>query len=160
MPDFRPVRIGEATLTLTTVEPPGTAQDVSCAIKAATVTPEAPDDEVVETFCGPITEPGTTTWTLDVELLQDWRTDGVSRFLHDHAGELLTFTLDMYGSAHTPTADEPAATGTVRAIHPSYGGTSGEYAEDELSLPIVGEPTFPVAATAEAPTSSRAGKAA
>lgn len=148
MAEFRPVRIGEAMLTLTVVEPPGTATDVSCAVKGAIVTPDTPDDEVVETFCGPITTPGTTTWTLDLELLQDWRTDGLSRFLYDHRGADVTFRLDMYGSPHTATGDEPAAAGTCRAVAPKYGGTSGEYAEDELSLPIVGEPTFPITAAA------------
>lgn len=151
MADFRAVKIGLAKLTLTIGAAPGTVHDVSCAVKSAELTPEIEDEDPVETFCGPISAPSEPTWTLEAELLQDYRADGVSALAAAHAGEEVGFALDMYGSTHTPTADEPKASGTLILAPMSYGGAADEYADSEVSWRVIGQPTFgTTAALAEA----------
>jgi hypothetical protein len=83
-----------------------------------------------------------STYTLELEGPQDWSAAGLSRFLFDHEGEDLTFTVDQYGTTHTASEDEPTFSGTVRAISGGYGGTVDEYAEFAVSLPVQGKPTI------------------
>ena len=128
----------DVTLTLT-VQPAGTAEDFSCDITAATLTPDTPE-EIRKRLCGQRTVTGATTWTLDLELDQNWATDtpgpaGLSMFLSENHGALADFVIQW-------PLEAIQATGTVRVKTGPFGGTAGEIAEGSVELGLDGEPTF------------------
>jgi hypothetical protein len=78
-------------------------------------------------------------WTLQLVGVQDWSTAGISKYLNDNRGTEVPVIV-------TPedTTGWPTCTATVIAMAPPFGGTSGEWAEYDLTLPVVGQPTFGV----------------
>ncbi len=86
---------------------------------------------------GSIQDVDNPIWTLQLVGLQDWQTGGLAKYLMDHAGEEIDVTL-------VPQATDtwPEATATVIAMAPPFGGTAGEFAEFDLTLPVVGQPTI------------------
>jgi hypothetical protein len=127
----------------------GTLVQYSCQVKRFALVPEPGEEVTVVTLCpsGSWTEVGAATWTLEIDGVQGWgAADGFSRFLFDNAGQQLTFQVDQYGEAHTPTAEEPGFTGTCRAVPTAYGGEKDTFAEFEVVLPVSGVPTLVTAA--------------
>ena len=128
----------DVTLTLT-VQPAGTAEDFSCDITAATLVPDTPE-EIRKRLCGQKTVTGSTTWTLELELDQNWAPatpgpTGLSSFLNTHHGELADFVIQW-------PLEATEATGVVRIKTGPYGGTAGEIAEASVELGLDGAPTF------------------
>jgi hypothetical protein len=128
----------DVTLTLT-AQGGGTAEDFSCDITAATLTPDTPE-EIRKRLCGQKTVTGATTWTLDLELDQNWATatpgpTGLSMFLSEHHGELADFVIQW-------PLEAVQATGTVRIKTGPFGGTAGEIAEASVELGLDSEPVF------------------
>jgi hypothetical protein len=79
------------------------------------------------------------TWTLHLVGLQDWSSAGLSKYLNDNRGTEVAVIV-------TPEDQTGWATMTAQviAIAPPFGGTSGEWAEYDLTLPVVGQPTLGV----------------
>lgn len=128
----------DVTLTFA-VQPSGTAEDFSCDITAATLTPDTPE-EIRKRLCGQKTVTGSTTWTLELELDQNWAPatpgpTGLSSFLNTHHGELADFVIQW-------PLEATEATGVVRIKTGPYGGTAGEIAEASVELGLDGAPTF------------------
>jgi hypothetical protein len=88
-----------------------------------------------------ITQVGATTYQLHLVAGQDWTTTtGLARYLYTNDGTSVVFVVKAYGSG---TADTPGFTGTVRCVAPKYGGTAGEFATLDVTLPITsGKPTL------------------
>jgi hypothetical protein len=126
----------------------GTLVQYSCQVKRFALVPE-PGEEVTYATLGTNcswTEIGTSTWSLEIDGVQGWgAADGLARFLFDNEGADLTFQVDQYGIAHTPTAEEPGFTGSCRAVPTVYGGEKDTYSEFEVVLPVSGKPTLVVA---------------
>jgi hypothetical protein len=137
--------MSEATLTLdvtgaTAALTAGSVNQVTTAEVIATAGPEkrfAPLDAT-----GGIVRVGVTTYALHLVAGQDWRTpEGLARYLFDNDGAEAAFTLT--GFPGTATADTPTFSGTVRLVAPTYGGSAEEFAELDVTLPIVsGKPTL------------------
>jgi len=144
----------------------GTLASYSCQVKRFALVPEPGEETTVSTLCasGSWTEIGTATWTLEIDGVQGWgASDGLARFLFDNEGQQLTFQVDQYGDAHTPTAEEPGFTGTCRAVPVAYGGEKDTFAEFEAVLPVSGKPTIVTAAfspTADPEADTEAAEAA
>lgn len=111
--------------------------DITCQVQDARIVSTTPNI-TVQTLCGASVTANTalTARTLDITFLQDWRSSGVSKYLHDHHGQTAAFVW-------TPSTDgTPSATGTVQIIEGSFGGAAGVPADDRVSLPIVGTVTY------------------
>ena len=86
---------------------------------------------------GNIQDTDLPTWTCQLVGLQDWASGGLAKYLFDHKGEEVDLIL-------VPAATDtwPQATFTAIAMAPPFGGTAGEFAEFDLTLPVVGQPTI------------------
>lgn len=113
--------------------------DYKCAIIGATLTPTA---SVVEwsTACpdGQGSDVGVTKWTLDLDYAYDPAAASLSTILADNAGDIVDFEF-------TPdVVNNPTRTriGSVRLIPGPEGGTVDSLAQQSVSLPLVGEPSW------------------
>lgn len=86
---------------------------------------------------GTISDVDSATWIMEIEGLQDHEPGGLAAYLRANAGVQVTFEV-----APKNTAGKVKATGTVVATHPPLGGEQGEFAQMELELPILGQPTY------------------
>lgn len=90
------------------------------------------------TFCQPartIPSPGETSYTLDVEFLQDPNARlGLSRFLFEHDVEEAYFLLGLNND------DPPKAIGRVRLQAGAFGGPARDELTASLSLPLTRKP--------------------
>jgi hypothetical protein len=86
---------------------------------------------------GTISDVDSSTWTLELEGLQDYESGGLAAFLFTNAGTQVAFEL-----APKNTAGKKKATGTVIVVHPTIGGEQGEFAQFEIELPVIGVPTL------------------
>lgn len=112
-----------------------------CQVQSWSLDPGIGDGERNYTFCpdGEFIEEADPEPTLELTFYSDWRSDGISTFLWEHQGEEAEFTLD-----HHPDIPEEHVrwTGTVRVRPGPVGGEARETETTEVTLEIVGEPTF------------------
>jgi len=86
---------------------------------------------------GTISDVDSATWTMEIEGLQDYESGGLAAYLNTNAGTQVAFAF-----APVNTAGKKKITGTVVVIAPPVGGEQGEFAQMELELPLIGQPTF------------------
>lgn len=105
-------------------------------VKTALFTPETQ----ISTYpvldpVGAIQSVGQPIWTLQLVGVQDYGSTGICKYLTDHHGEEIDVVL-------IPQAEDtwPQMTATVIAMATPFGGTSGEQAEFDITLPVVGQP--------------------
>ena len=122
----------------------GTAVEYQGQVSTAAVEVEAGDTVTYPVLDGTIpTQIGPSSYALHLVAAQDWDTaGGLARFLWDNEGEDAVFVVQAHGQDVTPSAAEPAATGTVRLVAGSYGGEVGTYAELDVTLPCAVKPTL------------------
>lgn len=131
--------------------------DFAKAVSTATLTPSSGTTDfkglkptAVFTF------PQATTWTLELTYAQDWSAaTSLSRFLFDHAGETLPFTLNPDDTTGmSPGVGSTTWSGTVAIAPGAVGGDVDSVAVATVSLGIVGAPipsySAPVAFEADA----------
>jgi hypothetical protein len=82
-------------------------------------------------------ETDTTTWTLELAGLQIWGTGGMAKAISDAAGTEISVVLQPKVGTGQPTA-----TVTVMAIPVEFGGEQGAYLPIDVTLPVIGQPTF------------------
>lgn len=114
-----------------------TGPDFKCQLKSITLTP---DTNVIreKTMCpeGQYSAVDDPEWTLELGYL--WGTDtaasgALADFLLAHKGETMAF-------AFRPIADGKGYNGSVIIVAGALGGDYGEFAEQSVSLPLVGQP--------------------
>lgn len=116
------------------------ADDFAKAISSAAITPSTGTADfkglkptAVFTF------PQATTYTLDLTYAQDWSAaTSLSRFLYDHAGETLPFTLNA--DDVDPTIGSTSWAGTVAIAPGLIGGDVDSVAVATVSLGCIGAP--------------------
>jgi len=86
---------------------------------------------------GTISDVDSATWVMELEGLQDFETGGLAAYLQTNAGTQVAFAY-----APVNTAGKKKVTGTVVVIASVVGGEQGEFAQMELEMPIIGQPTF------------------
>lgn len=80
------------------------------------------------------------TWVFEIAGVQDWEVSvGLADFLHANHGEVVEVVLQP-----RPGTGQRIATFSVIAMSPPFGGSQGEWALMELSLPVDGVPAFTV----------------
>lgn len=128
----------------------------SCWAKTAMIEAEPGDTIEYPTLSAGCTykSAGPTTYTLHLIGVQDWdpaAASGLAPYLDSNDGATAAFWLNAHGPAGTAASvSAPAKAGTCTLIAPSYGGTVGEYAEFDVSLPITGKPSTVTTGTAPA----------
>ena len=128
----------------------------SCWAKTAMIEAEAGDVIEYPTLSAGCTykSAGATSYTLHLIGVQDWdaaAASGLAAYLDANDGATAAFWLNAHGPAGTAASvAAPAKAGSCTLIAPSYGGTVGEYAEFDVSLPISGKPSTVTTGTAPA----------
>lgn len=119
-----PYAMNAATLTLG-------ADDWTAAVTQAEIQPQA---GTVVTGIGGHKYRGKSTFQLAVGHIQDADIAGLTRYLFDHEGEVVTFAL-------TPVEDGIEWTGEVVLAPTAIGGTGGtDLAQASATLEVVGRP--------------------
>ena len=77
----------------------------SCQVTSASIIGTPNLSDVPQTFCDPPTQAvGESSYTLDLEYLQDWgATDSLSRYLWDNEGDKVEFEVSASASAPAPS---------------------------------------------------------
>ena len=120
----------------------------SCQVVSGALTPSAVtnDQTVNATFCVPssvVPSPGTSTWTLDVEIYQQVAIEtGLDAFLFAHDAAELYFLLGLAGEVTTPApaVNPPHAIGRVVGMPVAFGGAAREPLTATFSLQLKGTP--------------------
>ena len=86
---------------------------------------------------GTVQDVDTPTWTFAISGLQINIAGGLAKALRDASGTEIEVTLQpKAGSA------QATATFTIVAMTPGFGGSQGEWLQQELEMPVVGQPVF------------------
>lgn len=119
-----------------TVELGGT--DYANQVRKARLVPDTPMQQYRTLVPdGTISDVDSASWTLELIGVQKWTTGGLAKFLNDNAGTEVTLTLvprNGTGNAN--------ATATVIAMTVPFGDEQGNFPTFDVTLPVVGEPTF------------------
>jgi len=132
---------------LITIDPGGPNElQLKCHGRNLSLVPED-NLEDVETFCAPgLEQPGTTTWTSSISLLQSFGADGAWNLLHAMRKTRKTILIQPTDAAGTPAVGNPTA--TFEAFLPSVPFVDagiGEKTEFDFELTAIGEPVFATA---------------
>lgn len=80
------------------------------------------------------------SWTFDIAGVQDWVvSQGLADFLHANHGQVVEVVLQPKAGS-----GQRIATFNVVCMAPKFGGSQGDWALMELSLPVDGVPAFTV----------------
>jgi hypothetical protein len=114
----------------------------SCQVTAGTLTPSADTttQDLPATFCqkgATVPTPAQSTWTLDVEMLQDPHagptspTMGLAEYTYLHDAEEVYFLLGLNGDTNPPRA-----IGRIRMSPTAFGGVAQEILTASVSWPV------------------------
>jgi hypothetical protein len=77
-----------------------------------------------------------TAWTLELSGIQDLvAARGLSRYLFDNNGDTVTVEVE-------PKAGGVSVTASVIVVPTELGGEQGDWAQFEIELPVIGQPTL------------------
>jgi hypothetical protein len=120
---------------------PGGVDDWACQVTSGALT-ASPNDASIETpatFCAPASttpNPGTTSYALDVEFLQDPQVaDGLSAYLFENDTKEAYYALGLAEEGTPPTS-----IGRCRLIAGNFGGAARDNLLSTLSLPVSRKP--------------------
>lgn len=130
------------TALLADYDPSSGAWSCQCTAGGLTPTADTTTRDIPATFCDDgetLPNPKKSTWTLDVELLQDpIISTTLFAFLVEHDPDEVYFMLGLNG------ADPPKAIGRVRATPSAFGGPARNTLTATLSMSVSGTPSFEV----------------
>lgn len=140
-----PLFMKDASITI--VIPPGPiagAVEYNCDVSTAEVLSAPGDDVTYQTLCpdGTMTQKGASTYSLHLVGVQDWGTEGLSRFLWENAGEEARVIVQAHGAATAIGADAPGFDCNVVLIEGTYGGEAKNWAEFDVELPCTVRPVL------------------
>lgn len=112
-----------------------------CQVQTWNMTNNTEDGDKQYAFCpdGEFRETGEPDYALELTLFADWRSAGISDFLFANDGQVASFVLD-----HHPDipAEHVQWSGQLYLKAPSVGGEARQTETHELTLNIVGQPTY------------------
>jgi hypothetical protein len=130
------------TITLI-FDPAGDNEDFSLDVLDAEVVPTPGDIQTIRTLDGVShSDAEGETWGLRIRAVHDWDTTrpGLAYYLFANRGEQVAIRFRKDTAAISTT--NPEVQGTVTLVPISYGGNGNEYAESEVVLPFVTDPTL------------------
>lgn len=83
------------------------------------------------------TDVGSAVWTLELEGLQDHTTGGLAKFLTDNHGVAVSVVIKPFAE----TGERQATVSVIGQAVP-FGGEVNEYADFQVTLGVVGQPTW------------------
>jgi len=113
--------------------------DYANQVTKARLVPETPI-QTLRTLVpdGIVQDVDSTTWTLELSGIQDWvNGQGLADALNDNKG----VEVDIILTPRSGTG-KPRATFVAVAMPVQFGGDQGQFATFEITLPVVGQPTF------------------
>lgn len=133
---------GKTSATATMADYDAGSESWRCQVTAGTLTPSADTttQDVPSTFCvngRTIPTPKQSTWTLDIEMLQDPQAPsadpvmGLAEFTYRHDAVEVYFLLGLNG-----TDDPPRAVGRVRMSPTAFGGAARTPLTADASWPV------------------------
>lgn len=127
--------IKNASVTVDTVEYAGQATK-------ARLVPDTPV-QTLRTMVpdGTIQDVDSASWVFELSGVQSTKTGGLAKALNDAAGTEIDVVIQPKNGT-----GEDTATFTAIAMAVEFGGTQGQFRTFEVTLPVVGEPTFGTAA--------------
>ena len=126
-----PAVIRDATIEIETVEYAGTC-------KEATLIPETTTQTYATLIpSGVKADVSSPVWKLKLEGVQDHTTGGLAKVLTEAHGDQLDVVLAPFNE----TGERQAAC-TIVAQAVDFGGPTGEFADFEVELAVVGQPVF------------------
>jgi hypothetical protein len=119
-------------------------QEFQCHVTSARIAVEPGDTVTVKTLCtdGVFSQPGSSSYSLILEGVQDYAANGLARYLWTNQGQIADFVLQGYGETVAASASTPQMTGQVVLIAGDYGGEIEDYGRIEVELPCVSKPTL------------------
>ncbi|SDT69465.1 hypothetical protein [Jiangella sp. DSM 45060] len=83
------------------------------------------------------TDPGSETWTVTMEIAQDWETpDSLARYLYQNAGSTVEVTFKP------KSGSGPTFEANVTLVSPAIGGTGNAYATASVACGVQGRPVL------------------
>ena len=112
-----------------------------CQVKTWSVSNNTDPGEKLYTQCpdGEAREEAEPDYALELTFFSDWQLDGISDFLWAHDEETVDFQLDNHPDI---PAEHVRWTGQVKIMAPSAGGDARTTEMTEVTLPIIGKPTY------------------
>lgn len=86
---------------------------------------------------GTINDVDSASWVLELSGVQSTKTGGLAKALNDAAGTEIDVVIQPKNGT-----GEDTATVVALAVAVEFGGTQGQFRTFEVTLPVVGEPTF------------------
>lgn len=112
-----------------------------CQIRSWKLSNGTDDGDKIYTFCpdGEAREEADPDYSLELGFFSDWRSGGISDYLVANDGTTVAFTLD-----HHPDipAEHVRWSGSVKIKAPDVGGDARGTEMQEITLPIIGKPTY------------------
>lgn len=148
-----PILLKDVSLTLIKTGTTGTAEEYSCQLSQAQLTPSAGGGggggATLETFCDTYSSQGAganATWTLDLGGFQQYQdVADLSMLLFNNEGSKYTFVLNPdIGVKDPASASGYSFTGEITATPVQIGGTANQYATFTTSQPLVSKPVASV----------------
>lgn len=112
-----------------------------CQVQTWNINNNTDDGDRFYTQCpdGEFREDAEPDYALELTFFSDWRSDGISDFLWAHDQETVAFQLDH----HPDIVDEHVRwVGDLKIKSPNVGGEARTTEMTEVTLPIVGKPTY------------------
>ncbi|MEQ4301590.1 hypothetical protein ABNF97_09385 [Plantactinospora sp. B6F1] len=112
-----------------------------CQVQNWTMQNNTEDGEKQFTQCpdGEFREETDPDYALELTFFSDWRENGISDWLTQNDGELVAFTLDHHPDI---AAEHVQWTGELYVKAPSVGGEARATEQTEVTLQVVGKPTY------------------
>lgn len=116
-------------------------EQFECQVKTWKVNNNTPDGDKIYSSCpdGEDREEVDPDYALELVFFADWRADGISDYLTVHDGENVPFQLDHHPDI---SGEHVRWVGAVRIKAPSVGGDARATELTEITLQIVGKPTY------------------
>ena len=112
-----------------------------CQVQKWQILNNSDDGEKMYAFCpdGEFREDAEPDWMLELTFYSDWRSGGVSDYLTVNDQQTVLFQLDHYPDI---PAEHVRWNGSTKIKAPSVGGDARTTEMTEVSLPIIGKPTY------------------
>ena len=112
-----------------------------CQLNSWKIVNNTEDGERMYTFCpdGEFREETDPDYALELKFFSDWRSDGISDWLILHDQATVVFQVDHHPDI---AAEHVRWTGSLKVKAPSVGGDARTTEITEVTLQIVGKPTY------------------
>lgn len=115
-----------------------------CQLQKWNIKNNSPDGEKFYTFCGPgpegeFREDAEPDYSLEMTFFSDWRSAGISDYLTVNDLAVVAFLVDHHPDI---VGEHVKWTGSCKIKAPDAGGEARKTEMTEITIPIIGKPTY------------------